>query len=310
MRMFFVRSIYREVAVAGLLFGFSAATPSHAADVSLPAFVPAQALLDPISAYIANLPEIKRQALASQPSWVSPIVTTTGRLEQNIRYEQTEQVTALGAQTENFDNGKGARVIVADRWEVQANPPPIETRTVTKAANGTGDWQFTSVRYRVASANAHDGDYVLTVYSNFQAPTGSTAFTNHAWVFTPSIAAGKGFGPFDIQANLSYQLPASHYSTLGSSLIGNIAFQYHVGEYFWPQLEFNTTHFIDGPRANLTQVYITPGILFGRFALTKDNNFTFGIGYQKAIAPSKTIFAPALTPTYDHALILASRLSF
>ena len=241
---------------------------------------------------------------------MSPIVTTTGRLEQNLRYEQTQQVTALGANTENFDNGKGARFIVSDRLEIQANPPPIETRTVTKAASGTGDWQFTSVRYRVTSANAQDGDYVVTVYSNFQAPTGSSAFTNNAWIFSPSIAAGKGFGPFDVQANITYQVPGSHYSTLGASFVGNVAFQYHIGEYFWPELEFNTTHFVDGPRSGLTQVYITPGILLGRFSLTPSNNLTFGIGYQKAIAPSKTIFTPSLTPTYDHALILASRLSF
>ena len=268
------------------------------------------AFLNPIAAYIAALPEIKRQAIASQPSWVSPIVTTTGRLEQNARYEQTEQVTAQGALTTNLDNGKGVRVITSDRTEVQFNPPPLLARTVTKPARGTGDWQFTSLRYRVASANAAEGDYVVTVYSNFQAPTGTAAFTNHAWIFTPSLAVGKGWGAFDIQANVSLQVPGSHRATIGNALIANVAFQYHVATYFWPQIEFNTTHFIGGQRTGLTQVFVTPGILFGRFSFSKDNNLTVGIGYQKAIAPDKTIFKPALTPTYDHALILASRLSF
>lgn len=276
----------------------------------LPTFVPAEALLDPISAYIARLPEIKREALASQPSWVSPIVTTTARLEQNLRYEQVEQVTGAGQQTTAFDNGKGARFIVAPRLEIQANPPPIDMRPGAAKSTGAGDWQFTSVRYRLASAEAERGDYVLTAYANVQAPTGLSTFTQHAWIYSPSLAAGKGFGAFDVQANVTVQVPGSRRSTIGDALVANIAFQYHVWEYFWPQLEVNTTHFIGGRRGGLTQVYLTPGILFGRFNLTPTNNLTFGIAYQKAVAPNPTILRPALTPSYDHALILASRLSF
>ena len=283
---------------------------THAAEAPTPPILVDQTPFSVIADYFARLPEIKRAALDSQPSWVSPIVTTTARLEQNLRYEQTEQVNAQGVQTNNFDNGKGIRVITSDRTEVQFNPPPIQTRAAPSVANGTGDWQFTSLRYRLASANAESGDYVVTAYSNFQAPSGAAAFTNHAWIFTPSLAAGKGFGAFDVQANVSVQVPGSRRATIGTALLANIAFQYHVAEYFWPQVEFNATHWFGGQRADLTQVYVTPGILFGRFSLTPTNNLTFGIGYQKAIAPSKTILKPALTPTYDHALILASRLSF
>ena len=276
----------------------------------LPTLATPASPLDPISAYLAGLPEIKRDALATQPSWVSPIVTTTARLEQNLRYEQVEQVTGQGQQTTNFDNGKGARFIVAPRLELQANPPPIDFRPGAGKARGTGDWQFTSVRYRVASADAEHGDYVLTVYSNFQAPTGLSTFTQHAWIYSPSIAAGKGFGAFDIQANVTLQVPGSRRRTIGDALVGNVALQYHLWEYFWPQLEVNTTHFIGGQRGGLTQIFLTPGILFGRFNLTPTNNLTFGIGYQVAVSPTTAVLRPVLTPSYDHALILASRLSF
>ena len=291
-----------------LLVGASI-SPAHAED-PLPVFAESAATLNPIAAYFAALPQIKQAAIESQPSWVSPVATTTARLEQNLRYEQSEQVTTQGAVTNNYDNSKGVRIIVAPNVEIQANPPPLENRTVTKPGTGTGDWQFTSVRYRLLSANAADGDYVVTAYSNFQAPTGSTPFTSHAWIYTPSLAAGKGFGAFDVQANVSLQVPGSHRSTIGDALVGNVAFQYHLWEYLWPELEFNATHYIGGQRTGLTQVFITPGILFGRFALTKDNNLTFGIGYQTAIVPAVPITSPALTPTYSHSLILATRLSF
>lgn len=219
-------------------------------------------------------------------------------------------MTAPGQQTTNFGNGKGARFIVAPRLELQANPPPIDFRPGAAKARGTGDWQFTSIRYRLASADAEHGDYVLTVYSNFQAPTGLSTFGQRAWIYSPSIAAGKGFGAFDIQANVTLQVPGSRRRTIGDALVANLAFQYHLWEYFWPQIEVNTTHFIGGQRSGLTQVFLTPGILFGRFNLTPSNNLTFGIGYQKAVAPNPTILRPALTPSYDHSLILASRLSF
>jgi hypothetical protein len=45
-------------------------------------------------------------------------------------------------------------------------------------------------------------------------------------------------------------------------------FQYHFLEYFWPELEFNDTYWFDGTqRAHRNQLFLTPGIVFGRFAL-------------------------------------------
>lgn len=298
-----------SMAVAAAFIPEGRVAQAEAADVP-PIFTTNGADASPIAAYLAALPEIKREALDSQPSWVSPIVTTTARLEQNLRYEQVEQVTGLGQQTNNFDNGKGARFIVAPRLEIQANPPPINQRYGAAKPLGGGDWQFTSVRYRLVSANAANGDYVLTIYSNFQAPSGLSTFSNRAWIFSPSVAAGKGFGRFDVQANVTLQVPGSRRAIIGDALVGNLAFQYHVADFFWPELEFNTTHFIGGQRSGLTQVFVTPGILFGRFSLTPSSNLTFGMGYQKAIIPEKSILKPVLTPSYDHALIIASRLSF
>jgi hypothetical protein len=97
---------------------------------------------------------------------------------------------------------------------------------------------------------------------------------------------------------------------IGISLVSNIAFQYHFAEYLWPELEFNDTYWFDGARKHLDQLFITPGIVFGRFALGGNLKGIIGIGYQIALTPSPTILEPALTPSYNHALLLTSRVAF
>ena len=88
-------------------------------------------------------------------------------------------------------------------------------------------------------------------------------------------------------------------------------FQYHFLEYFWPELEFNDTYWFDGlQRAHRNQLFLTPGIVFGRFALGNGLKGIIGVGYQFALDPQPPVLTPALTPTYDHAVILTSRLAF
>ncbi|MGB7699023.1 MAG: hypothetical protein WBL57_06880, partial [Methylovirgula sp.] len=74
--------------------------------------------------------------------------------------------------------------------------------------------------------------------------------------------------------------------------------------------ELNDTYWFDGERANLTQLFVTPGIIFGRFAIGKNLKAIFGFGYQVAVTPMPIVLKPALTPTYDHAFLLTGRLSF
>ncbi len=79
-----------------------------------------------------------------------------------------------------------------------------------------------------------------------QAPTGIKAFTNDAWLVTPTLAAGKGWGDFDIQATVGVPLPTNHESTIGDAVISNVALQYHFCEYFWPEFEINDTYWSGG----------------------------------------------------------------
>jgi hypothetical protein len=41
--------------------------------------------------------------------------------------------------------------------------------------------------------------------------------------------------------------------------------------------------------AGLNQVLLTPGIIFGRFALAPRQNLIFGVGYQVAVTPNPVI---------------------
>jgi hypothetical protein len=48
---------------------------------------------------------------AEQPHWITPIATTTPRLEEELRYDQLWQVNNEGVTTNNFDGGKGLELI-------------------------------------------------------------------------------------------------------------------------------------------------------------------------------------------------------
>ncbi len=59
-----------------------------------------------------------------QPHWVTPLVTTTPRLEEEYRYDQFWLENAKGVTTDNFDGGKGLELIPCEKVEVILNVPP------------------------------------------------------------------------------------------------------------------------------------------------------------------------------------------
>lgn len=44
-----------------------------------------------------------------------------------------------------------------------------------------------------------------------------------------------------MQATLGAQLPTDHSTTIGTAIASNVTLQYHLWEYFWPEIEFNDT---------------------------------------------------------------------
>lgn len=248
------------------------------------------------------------QAQASQPHWVTPIATVTPRLEEEVRYDQFWQHQGNGASLDNFGGGKGLELIPTTTNEIIINVPPYEQRYNVKPVSGLGDDPVLLIKQRLLSANEENGNYILTAFLGVQAPTGIAALTNDSWLITPTIAGGVGFGDFDVQGTFGIAFPTDHDESIGKAISTNVAFQYHVAQYFWPEFEVNDTYWSGGERDGLNQVMLTPGIIFGRFELGGRLKGNLGIGYQFAVSPD-LIKAP-LTPTFNHEWILTARVSF
>jgi hypothetical protein len=102
-------------------------------------------------------------------------------------------------------------------------------------------------------------------------------------------------------------IPASREDDIGLSLVTNVVAQYHVW-LLWPEIEYNSTHWFDGPREGKTEEFITPALMAGPVPLGSVQAI-LGAGYQYAIAPQATT-KPVVTPTYPHAWIFSARLAF
>ena len=292
------------------------ADPTAADTMTAEAFTPAPTPADPpagnaISNYFAHWFDRVREAQATQPHWMTPIVTVTPRLEQEVRADFYIESLGNGASVTSYGNGKGLELIPTTTNELLINVPTYEERYDVKPASGFADWPFIVVKQRLLSANEQNGNYILTAFLGAQAPIGIKAFTNHAWVITPTIAGGKGWGDFDVQATVGVAIPTAHEGMIGTSVLTNVAFQYHLLKYLWPEFEVNWTWWADGIRGGKNQVFLTPGIIFGRFNLGVGEriNAIVGVGYQSAVSPGLTK-SPMLTPLYNHAWVVTSRISF
>ncbi|HKW18273.1 MAG TPA: hypothetical protein VJO35_12270 [Terriglobales bacterium] len=218
---------------------------------------------------------------AEQPHWITPLATTTPRLEQELRYDQLWQVNPKGAATNNYDGGKGLELIPFEKVEIIFNAPPYLVHNSPTTQDGFGDVSFL-VKYRLLSANEENGNYILTAFLGWSLPTGQ--FSNGALhtILTPTIAYGKGFHHLDAQGTFGIALPVADTNLIGRSYLWNNAFQYHCFRKLWPEVELNTTFFQDGAHPGEKQNFVTPGLVIGRLHLTHRLGLTFGGGYQIA----------------------------
>ncbi|HQT78484.1 MAG TPA: hypothetical protein PLD10_15625 [Rhodopila sp.] len=262
-----------------------------------------------IPGYFTNWFDRVRQAQASQPHWMTPLVTVTPRLEQEVRYDQYWQNLGNGAAVDTFGSGKGLELIPTTTNEILINPPAYQERYVKKPVSGWADDQFLVVKQRLLSANEENGNYIVSAFLGVTATTGSQVFTQRSWFITPTIAGGKGWGDFDVQATFSMIVPLAYQNIIGTAASTNISFQYHFLEYFWPELEVNYTYWLNGLRAGKNQVFLTPGMILGRFQIYDRAKLILGAGYQFAVSPTQT-YEPVLTPIYNRAWLVTARIAF
>src|ERR1700726_4604308 len=102
--------------------------------------------------YFANWLARVDKTKDEQPHWITPLATTTPRLEEEVRYDQLWPENAKGITTDNYDGGKGLELIPFEKVEVILNVPPYIDHNNPADKNGWGDAAFL-VKYRLLSAN-------------------------------------------------------------------------------------------------------------------------------------------------------------
>jgi hypothetical protein len=237
---------------------------------------------------------------AEQPHWITPLATTTPRLEEEVRYDQLWQVNAKGVTTDNYDGGKGLELIPFEKVEVILNVPPYLDHNSPTAKNGFGDVAFL-VKYRLLAANKEHGDYILTAFLGWSLPTGSYSNGGKHAVITPTIAYGKGLGDFDLQGTFGIGFPTADTNLVGRNYLWNNTFQYRMFKKFWPEVELNSTFFQQGDHDGMKQNFVTPGLVIGRLHLWNRVGLSFGGGYQIATTHFHTT---------NHNAILSVRFPF
>ncbi|HET9407578.1 MAG TPA: hypothetical protein VFO39_10100 [Candidatus Sulfotelmatobacter sp.] len=216
-----------------------------------------------------------------QPHWMTPVATTTPRLEEEFRYDQLWQTNGKGVTTNNYDGSKGLELIPTEKIEVILNTPPYLAHHDPKTRDGFGDAAFL-VKYRMLAANEERGNYILTAFLGWSIPTGDHKNGALHAIITPTIAYGRGFHDFDLQGTFGIGLPVADTNLVGRTYAWNNTFQYHLLKKLWPEVELNTTFFQDGKNDGKNQNFVTPGLVLGRFHLFGRVGFAVGGGYQIA----------------------------
>ena len=222
------------------------------------------------------------EAQRDQPSWLTPVITSTARLKQEIRYDIYWQRNPNGSTQENYGNSKGLALIPFSRMEIGIDAPPVFVHHEAKVKDGIGDFSVI-VKFRILAANHEEGDYVLTTFLNVSFPTGSYRNGSPHPVLTPTIAGGKGLGDFVYQGTAGVDLPSADSAILGRRITVNNALQYRRNAKIWPEFEVNSNFYEDGPNAGKKQVLLTPGIVAGRFRMYRNLTLTIGGGVGFAI---------------------------
>jgi hypothetical protein len=240
------------------------------------------------------------QARASQPHFVSPIVTTHVMLVQQYRYDMSwQQDSSGGTVTSNYGASRGLEIIPTTRFEVGIFPPGYFVHQ-SKTPDGFGDlsWQ---VKFRAFSATEGKGDYFVGFFLGGSFPTGATPNGLGHTVLSPTFAAAKGLGSWDIQSTIGANLPATGANVLGRAIVFNTAVDYRIKGKIWPMLEQNSIFWSGGTLDGKKEVFLTPGLVLGSFPLAERLHLSIGGGVQ---------IAATQFHQYNHRWILSVRLPF
>lgn len=243
-------------------------------------------------------------AQSKQPAWSVPLNQPYPMLIQVIRYDAARQITPTHTSTLNFGSARGLNLIPGFNSEFDLYPPSYFEHN-SASRDGFGDSTF-GYKYRIASRNELQGDYIVSAQLFAALPTGSYPNGSTDSVLTPTLEAGKGYRRFDVISCLGGTLPTGNTLKIGRTIAWNTTAQYRFGRYVTPELESNATYYFGGKNDGKAQNFLEPGLTAGKFKLHPDNEtsrpgFAFGAGMQ--IATSRF-------HTYNHALVFTSRFLF
>jgi hypothetical protein len=240
------------------------------------------------------------QVQATQPDWLSPLATTSGRLKQEFRYDIWDQPASGGNRSYQFGGNKGLEFVTSSRTQVLIGVPTYTLVSPSGPPAGFGDLPL-MLKFRIASAERAEGNYLVTFLLAATAPTGSHRYGAGEAVLTPTMAFGKGWRRFDVQSTVGLNLPAGDTFKLGRQVLWNTAFQYRAEWKLWPELEANSTFYTTGKNAGETQLFLTPGLGFGRAHLAGRFRLSSAVGMQ---------IAATQFHTYNHRWMFSTRVSF
>jgi hypothetical protein len=237
---------------------------------------------------------------AEQPHWITPLATTTPRLEQEFRYDMLrQQIRSDQPGVTNFGAGKGLELIPFENVEVIAGVPAY-LRRGGAGEDGFGDFRLL-VKYRLFAANEERGNYILTAFADVSFPTGSAGNGQSNTILTSTLAYGKGWGDLDIQGTFAAAMPTGNEAQIGRTYTWNNALQYRLFRKLWPEVELNATWFQDGRNDGRRQLLVTPGLVVGRLSLTRRVGLTVGAGVQIAVSEFRT---------FNHSVVFSVRFPF
>lgn len=250
---------------------------------------------------------------SEQPHWVTPLITVTPRLEQEIRSDFVRQTNTKLLETWNYGNSKGLEIIPTRRIELLFNAPPFFAhQAAANSPDGFGDVSFNS-KFRFFSRNEEHGNAIITGFIAGTYPTGKHTNGSCCATATPTLAVGKGFGLLALTSTAGGSLPASNGKKLGHTITWNSAAQYRiartgVARFFWPEVESNSNFFIGGSNDGKATSFATPGIIIGRIPLRHGAQgkpgrlgLTFGAGEQIALTKFHNT---------NHNLVFTARMPF
>jgi hypothetical protein len=244
-------------------------------------------------------------AQAKQPPWPPPVVSPYPMLIQVFRADFTRQITPTLTSTWNYGASRGLNLIPGFNSEFDFYYPPYIQHNNPKVKDGFGDVGFL-YKYRILSRSEKEGNYLLSAQLTATIPTGSHTNGSPDASVSPTLLSGKGFGKLDVMSCLGGTLPAEETNKLGRSIAWNTTVQYHLGKYFWPELESNSTYFFGGKNDGKKQNFLTPGIVFSKFKFhPSDQDSRTGVAFGAGVQIATSQFH-----TYNHELAITSRFIF